>query len=987
MPQVFKVYGQTIIISDDFDFLNGLRSKFRNEAKRAAEAFMIKYDSYGSIETLLEKGFYDGLSIISDVIQRKIISEIFMKLKIYDLDGNRFCREFYQCPWGEGLEILLNRHSELVREFNALISAGKRAKSQIDFAHNIYQKTLDNHLSDMNIKEALSSAVFGKWGMSESHRKSVNYWEKEFADATKLQKERLANAIDKSGEIDKEIEELYTSDTVREALKNEMFNAVMMLWSSCYAALNRYGVVNPSTIPALVSDAAERANAMINNIPHMAENDLLALVPTLILSSPYNSGLYTALYSRLGDMNGDLNKIASYFGMSSELSDIKNKILDDLFLKIKHKFSRSKADCSIARKEFIEQCLNYGRSRQETEKVLNDFIAQVKETVKNAPDEGTSTMFVVGGLIAGAMCFAVSGFMFLLCVIAAAGLFIAAGESNNRYQEAIAAKRILDNWEDDYHSSSVQNVLPTLEDSSPSIPQLPQSEQSSDDVIDVQTIEVEPKTSIVSNSERLSDNLLRRLIALIKIELIEKRQLSHELPTQVRTTKNYEPVNGITTDALIKRAFIFLEDGQFDDAGCYFNQALNQDPEDYRIHLGQLILACQFHSVEELIDKFPTPLDEDKMFQRALRFANDDAKSKLEDYANSNRAKIEEKNSGYEAELQELHAELCKLRSEADVIIEQDRIEAEARAERKRLAEEAERERQLAEQECLPAEQEADKERRYQEILAFKEKASTIQDFSEILKLISPLRSYKDNERIYEEVSEALKVETKYQNAQRELQNAPGIVNLQNVIKTFEELDDYKDSEKLLDEAQAKLEALEEYAKKMRKRTLTVLALAVIAAGSYLGWKWHKDTTARQNAMVAFFEERYDEAVDAINAVPSSADNPVLLNMLAYIDYDKSGVNHEQFRNNAESLIKNYAVAPSKKSYSDALTLSEKYLSQIPANKFQGDAYLNGWGTDKDVNKSTERFKVAAESGDVYSQEMLVKIYDTVLNDQQSAMH
>ncbi len=56
--------------------------------------------------------------------------------------------------------------------------------------------------------------------------------------------------------------------------------------------------------------------------------------------------------------------------------------------------------------------------------------------------------------------------------------------------------------------------------------------------------------------------------------------------------------------------------------------------------------------------------------------------------------------------------------------------------------------------------------------------------------------------------------------------------------------------------------------------------------------------------MVAFFEGRNDEALEAINALTASADNPVLLNILAFIDYDKSGSNYERLRNEAERVIR-----------------------------------------------------------------------------------
>ena len=156
----------------------------------------------------------------------------------------------------------------------------------------------------------------------------------------------------------------------------------------------------------------------------------------------------------------------------------------------------------------------------------------------------------------------------------------------------------------------------------------------------------------------------------------------------------YEPVLGLETESLLKRAFLFLEDGQFDDAGRYLNQALNQDAENSRVYLGQLLLAYKAHNTAELIDKLSKPIEEEKSFQRALRFADDDYKQQLENIAQSVKDKLED-----------------------------ERLAKEAEEERLRAEQEAEQERLRLEEERKKAEEEAKKEKEYQEILSLKEKS------------------------------------------------------------------------------------------------------------------------------------------------------------------------------------------------------------------------------------------------------------------------
>ena len=402
----------------------------------------------------------------------------------------------------------------------------------------------------------------------------------------------------------------------------------------------------------------------------------------------------------------------------------------------------------------------------------------------------------------------------------------------------------------------------------------------------------------------------------------------------------YEPIIGIETDALIKRAFLFLEDGQFNEAGRYLEQALNQDAEDPRIHFGLLMLEHKAHNVEELIGNLGTPLEDEKLFQRALRFAHDEYKAQLESYARASHDKRE-----------------------------QERIAAEAIAEQKRLAEEAERERQRIEEERKRAEREAENERRYQEMLALREKAASVNELDELLPIVFRLRPYKDTEQIYNDVNEALQTERKYQNAQRELQNASVISDLKKVISSLEELDDYKDSEKLLDEAQSKLEDLEDRARKHKKVTATFCVIVAVAVVSFLGWKWHKDkeaATARQNAMTAFFEGRYDEANEAITAITTSNDEPVAYAALLYVQTLMKGGTSQTFIENPD-ISKHQYSALFNSSFKEANSLAERYTHTLNGDKFLGDAYLHGWGYDKDANKALGYFNRSAESNDIYS--------------------
>ena len=91
-----------------------------------------------------------------------------------------------------------------------------------------------------------------------------------------------------------------------------------------------------------------------------------------------------------------------------------------------------------------------------------------------------------------------------------------------------------------------------------------------------------------------------------------------------------EPVataNG--AQALVERAFLFLEDGDFSRADELCEQALNQDPKNSQAYIGKLMVERKIKKQEDL-SKGTETLTENNYFQKALRFAEDSLKQELE---------------------------------------------------------------------------------------------------------------------------------------------------------------------------------------------------------------------------------------------------------------------------------------------------------------------------------------------------------------------
>ena len=98
-------------------------------------------------------------------------------------------------------------------------------------------------------------------------------------------------------------------------------------------------------------------------------------------------------------------------------------------------------------------------------------------------------------------------------------------------------------------------------------------------------------------------------------------------------TVNQNQSSGSTQQAesLLKRAFLFLEEAEWEKADELLEQVLNLDPENARAYLGKLMVDVNVNKEENLCRR-AIKLSENLNYQKAIRFANDDLKQALEQY-------------------------------------------------------------------------------------------------------------------------------------------------------------------------------------------------------------------------------------------------------------------------------------------------------------------------------------------------------------------
>ncbi len=108
--------------------------------------------------------------------------------------------------------------------------------------------------------------------------------------------------------------------------------------------------------------------------------------------------------------------------------------------------------------------------------------------------------------------------------------------------------------------------------------------------------------------------------------------------------KNKETVvtGGVVDIApLLKRAFLFLEDGNWAEAGIYCEKVLDHDPENAEAYLGKLMAECHARRKEDL-KNCAEPFDNSPNFQKVVRFGDEATTSVLNGYIADIKARNEE---------------------------------------------------------------------------------------------------------------------------------------------------------------------------------------------------------------------------------------------------------------------------------------------------------------------------------------------------------
>ena len=152
-------------------------------------------------------------------------------------------------------------------------------------------------------------------------------------------------------------------------------------------------------------------------------------------------------------------------------------------------------------------------------------------------------------------------------------------------------------------------------------------------------------------------------------------QISTEPPkidVEKKEIKRKILINADNIHASLKRAFLFLEDEEWETADEYFESILDIDPECGEAYLGELLIELKLPNREDLgnLEEFPA---DSKWYKRAIRFGSDELLDELQGYKDKIKHKAE------------AEKRLAEQKAEEEKQIAQQKIQEERQQEEKEL--------------------------------------------------------------------------------------------------------------------------------------------------------------------------------------------------------------------------------------------------------------------------------------------------------------
>lgn len=138
-------------------------------------------------------------------------------------------------------------------------------------------------------------------------------------------------------------------------------------------------------------------------------------------------------------------------------------------------------------------------------------------------------------------------------------------------------------------------------------------------------IELNRYQNIIRHPNTSDESLANQIYKAVVKDIGDHFSPSKELPEKPATEIP------ITPEPLLKRAFLYLEDSEWQNADEYCEKVLDLDPENAKAYLGKFMAELKVNHQEDLVN-CEKPFDNNKNFQKAIRFGDEKFRETLNSY-------------------------------------------------------------------------------------------------------------------------------------------------------------------------------------------------------------------------------------------------------------------------------------------------------------------------------------------------------------------
>ncbi|MBQ9038540.1 MAG: TIR domain-containing protein [Clostridia bacterium] len=327
------------------------------------------------------------------------------------------------------------------------------------------------------------------------------------------------------------------------------------------------------------------------------------------------------------------------------------------------------------------------------------------------------------------------------------------------------------------------------------------------------------------------------------------------------------PANNVAP--LLKRAFMFLEDGDFVKADNFCEQVLNIDPENGRAYLGKLMSQLKVRREADLRN-VPQPFDREKHYEKIMRFSDDALKKQLEDDIQfiKNRNEYNRQKGIFDKAVETLQkaqtVDACvEAMREFNTIPGFDGVQQQLAACTTKIEQINQANYQSAES-MMRNGKYNDAIRAFQVLQGYRDSREKILECEECIRSEAYTRAkdWQDKEQ-WDDAASAFEKLGDYRDSQQQAKNC-----LEAKAAEQKAEEDRRERERQQAETHAKLEAA-----KKRKNTIIVIALialAIVVGVLYI--KVIKPNSTYNTAMKAMNEGNYDEATQLFDSLGTYKD-------------------------------------------------------------------------------------------------------------------